>query len=393
MPDRLSRGDQRLLVGAVLVALSMATATIVFAPAAKQRGYGPPTTYSSGPGGALAAYLTLQELHYPVQRWLQSPTALAQIDPARSILVLAEPADAPVRPEQHAVLEFVRHGGRVLFCGYAIKLFFPSASVGMNVPQADEFSPDLPSGFTRGAWRIQMNAGSAWKNLKPNQISLYGNEKPVAVLWKLGEGEILWWAAATPLTNSGLNKQDNLVLFLNAMSASASQPQRQILWDEYFHDGRGSLWSYIARTPVKWGVLQCILLAAAILFTYSRRWGPVLTPRGETRLSPLEFVDTLGGVYRNAKATAVAVGVPYRHLRLALARALALPVNTPDETLAQAASQRIGWDLSHVSGVLSHASDAQTRNQSPVELLPLTQELARYSNRLNVSRQNSSERH
>ncbi len=386
MPGGLSRADRNLLVAAGAVALLMIAGTIAFGPAAQQQSTGIPSTYSSAPDGARAAYLLLQSLHYEVSRWERSPAELANVDP-HAVLILAEPLNSPLRPERAALLDFVRKGGRILFCGPAPELFFEHAGVSVKPLPKHDFSPDLPSPFTRGAWRIQMRTFVSWKKIGPRQAALYGDDTPVVLLWKIGKGQILWWAAAAPLTNQGLKQQDNLVLFLNAVSPIPGEDPRRVYWDEYFHNGGGSLWSYIERTPVKWGLLQGVLIFAAVLFTFSRRWGPILPPRPDSRQSPLEFVDTLGSLYRHAKATQVPASVAYRHLRLELARKLGLPADTPDDTLAEAASQRLGWNRERVAASLSNASEAQHVRLPPKHVLKLARELTRHSNRLIISRQ------
>lgn len=227
-----------------------------------------------------------------------------------------------------------------------------------------------------------MEPRASWRQLGVRQLGLYGGDKPIAISWEMGKGELLWWAAATPLTNAALDQDDNLTLFLDAISAAGNEPERKIYWDEYFHGQRRSLWSYIGSTPVKWGLVQFGIICAAILFTFSRRWGPVIAPRAESRLSPLEFVDTLGALYESAGAASVPAVVGYRHLRLAAAYTLRLPVGITDAELARAASERLGWDAAHFSTTLRKAAEAQSRKSRAQEVLPLAQDMARYAGRL-----------
>lgn len=382
MPGELSRADRRLLVGAGTLAVLMAAATIAFAPA---NGFEStvPSSYDSGSGGARAAFLLLEQLHYPVRRWEESPLRLREADP-HAVLILAEPTELPENSERAALLRFVRNGGRVLFCGERLGRFFAGANVSDPEPGQEwkQFSSDLPSPFTRGARRIRMEPRTWWKQLGVSQLGLYGGDKPVAISWQMGKGELLWWAAATPLTNAAVDQADNLRLFLNAASAAGREPGREIYWDEYFHGQRRSLWSYIGGTPVKWGLVQFGFLCAVVLFTYSRRWGPVIAPRVESRLSPLEFVDTLGALYESAGAASVPAAVGYRHLRLAATQRLKLPAGITDAELARAAGERLGWDAAHFSSTLQKAAEAQSRKHRAGEVLPVAQDMARYTGRL-----------
>jgi hypothetical protein len=219
-----------------------------------------------------------------------------------------------------------------------------------------------------------------WEEPGAPQIALYGDAKgAVVVSWPIGEGEVLWWAGATPLTNAGMRRGSNLRLFLNAVDAASI-----VYWDEYFHGQRTSLWAYTASTPVAWALAQLGLLTVAVLFTFSRRAGPTFSPAPVSRLSPLEFVETLGGLYQRAGATSVAVSVVYRHLRMKLTQQLSMPASAPDGDLATAAGARLGWKTGDLL-------DALARSSSPVaprprQALALIQKLEGYTAQLGIRR-------
>ena len=186
----------------------------------------------------------------------------------------------------------------MLFCGAPIASFFPEAEALAKVsdPEWKEFAPALPSYLSRGANQVVMRPAAYWRDKNPALLRIYGDEKsPAVVSWRIGSGEVLWWAGATPLTNAGIVRAGNLELFLNSMAGPSGEPLT-IYWDEYFHGARGSLWSYIAATPLPWGMLQIALLMLALMFTFSRRSGPIVQPAAVSRLSPLEFVETMGGL-------------------------------------------------------------------------------------------------
>jgi len=384
----LNSTDRKLLLAAAALAIVMAAATVAFAPAGRGSESKVPSSYSSGSAGARAAYLLLQDLHYPVRRWEEPPAGLPPPS-NHSLLILAEPSEKPSSSERASLLKFVRDGGRILFCGDGLPSFFPAASISGSLGGKEwtRFSPDLPSLFSRGARTITMEPKSFWKKLSPRQLALYGDQyAPVVVVWKIGSGELLWWAAPTPLANAGIAQTDNLNLFLNAVSSRSPQTPLEIYWDEYFHGVRGSLWRYIAATPVKWALIQFVLIAAALLFSFSRRWGPIATPRPISRLSPLEFVDTLGGLYQRAGASSVATSVAYRHLRLGLTRRLALPSAVPNAALAHSAAERLGWNIAPLTATLESAAAAQAHNLPPSEALHLVQQIGHYTIRLESKR-------
>jgi hypothetical protein len=397
MPASIDPGDRKLLLigGAILLVL---TAGLAFVGAdSQEEGMSIPSTYSSGSGGARAAYLLLQELHYNVSRWERSSTELPG-DPDDAVLILANPLETPTREQQEALHRFVDEGGQVLFTGPRIKTFFPEAKVDTEIPTPEwkTFSADFPSNYTFGAPKIVLQAGTTWQAPAASQLPLYGDtHSAVVVSWRIGEGRILWWAAATPLTNSGILREGNLNLFLNAMNSPLPRERSavQIYWDEYFHGQRTSLWSYVRKTPVAWGLVQMSALGLLFFFTFGRRSGPVRLPPVVSRLSPLEFVDTLGGLYERAGAEPAVVGFVYQQFRATLSRQLRLSASANDAELADAVEGRLGWQQSGLKPTMARALVAsRARKVAPEEALSLIRELGRYEEQLRLKKKIAKEK-
>jgi len=129
------------------------------------------------------------------------------------------------------------------------------------------------------------------------------------------------------------------------------------------------------------------------VFTFSRRSGPVYIPPRVSRLSPLAFVDTLGGLYERAGAASSAVSVSHLRLRFLLTRQLGLPVDTSDASLARAAEERLGWRDFQQSDLLGRAERAGRESKlQPREALALVQDLERYAARLETRPRPSKEK-
>jgi len=387
MPAGIVASDRKLLLigGGLLIVLFVASA--VLAPPAEELHSEVPSTYSTQSAGAAAAYRLLSKLHYPVSRWESPPTELDAAS-ANILLILAEPNQPPSANERNALADFVQEGGHVLFTGANIRDYFPHADVSsFRVrPGWQSFCPNIPSVLTRGVHRITIQPRAYWGKLAESQLSIYGERgSPAVVSWLLGDGQIIWWAGSTPLTNAGISHDDNLAFFLNAVTNWLPEEPYKIYWDEYFHGERSSLWSYVAKTSLAWGVLQVGVLAAAVLFTFSRRSGPTYVPPEVSRLSPLEFVDTLGGLYERAGAASSAVSISYLRLRYLLARQLGLASNTPDAEFGQAAEQRLGWKEARLGESLRRAEVASREPElRPADALEIVQSLEKFATRLNV---------
>jgi hypothetical protein len=397
MPAPIAAGDRKILLiaGAVLLVLTAGLAFLGGDP--KEQGTPVPSTYSANPGGARAAYMLLQDLHYNVSRWERSPTELPT-DDGDAVLIIAEPLEPPTKKEQEALKGFVEEGGQVVFAGARIKAFFPEARVDEEFPSEEwkTFSADVPSNYTASAPKIVLQTEATWRTPDASQLALYGEtQSPVVVSWRIGDGRVLWWAAATPLTNSGISQKDNLNLFLNAMNfALASQKSAvHIYWDEYFHGERISLWSYVRKTPVTWGLVQIAVLGLIVLFTFSRRSGPTVMPPVVSRLAPLEFVDTLGGLYERAGAEPAVVGFVYQRFRATLSRQLRISSNVGDTELADAVQARLGWKETSLKQTLARALVAsRARKVEPEEALGLVQDLERYEEQLGLKKKIAKEK-
>ena len=380
MQTAIDPADRRLLLIAGGALALLLCAVVLLTPVAGENAGSVPSSYSSGPGGSRAAYLLLQEIGLLVERWEDSPAGLPR-EPSAAVLILADPTSTPNTTERTDLRRFVEEGGTILITGSRASDFFPEARL-LQEPFAAptrSFSSIFPGRFTRGADVIVLRPAALWEGNAGPQVALYGDpEHPAAVSWRVGNGRVLWWAGPEPLTNAGISQEGNLNLLLNAVRGTPNgpAPPQKIYWDEYFHGERRSLWAYMARTPIVWGIAQLAVLGVAIFFTFSRRAGPVVRGPATSRLWPLEFVDTLGALYERAGATPAAVGIVYRNFRAVLTRRLRLPVTIPDVALGQAIDERLGGRHSGLSRTLSLAAAASRGDKiKPSQALALVQEL------------------
>jgi Domain of unknown function (DUF4350) len=381
MPALLDARDLRLLTATgvvMLVLLGLTYATSPPPPA--QQAIEFPSSYSSNWAGAKAAFLLLGQLGYRVERWEQSPENLP-MDAQGSVFVLASPLEAATTAERLAIRRFVTDGGRVVAAGASAAQIVPDADAS-TVPdlsaQAKTYRALLPSPYTRDAPEITMIAPDAWTASAHPWLALYGAaDKVVAVSYKVGKGQVIWWASPSPLSNGSIRDKGNLEFFLDCLGAPADS---HVYWDEYYHGAKASLGSYIASTPLPWAGLQMALAFLAILFTFSRRAGPIRAPAARSRLSPLEFVETLGDLYRSAHASPAAVGVAYRRFRFALTRKIALPAEAKLPDISRAARERFGWQEEPLLDTLARSERAmRSIRLDDREALDLVRRLHDYS--------------
>ena len=391
MPSGLDRTDRTILTGAAILLVVLAVATALLKPSGQQGRAGYPSSYSTQWDGAKAAYLLLQELGYDVERWNESPLALGE-DAEDQVLVLANPLQPPTPEETAALRRFLESGGQILATGGTAATLLPDAQEFFENDAAEEvaFTALIPSPLTAGAKKISMTPPFGWRPNRVNQIVVYGNKDTAAVVtYAVGKGRVIWWGSPSPLTNRGLNESGNLALFLNCLGG----PDKEILWDEYFHGARGDFWSYIGKTPLPWVCVQLGLGLLLIFMTYSRRYGTIRMPGKISRLSPLEFVDTLGSLYRTAHAGSAAVRVAYQRFRFQLTRQLGLASNAPAAEMAKAASQTLGWEeVPLLGGLLRAERGARSIDLKDAEALEIVKELDDYAMRLETRRKPEEKR-
>ncbi len=392
MPVSLDPADRRILIlfgGLLLVVLAIGA--FVF-PSNSAKGPSFPTTRSSASEGAKAAYLLLTDLGYTVERWAVPPTELPQ--PASdTLLILAEPLLPASAEEISALNRFVNSGGRVLAIGQQAAKMVPQGGllkVEANEAEWKIYRAVAPSPLTRGADEILMAPGTRWEMKRFGHLAVYAEGSQAAVVtYRVGKGRIIWWAAPTPLTNAGITLSGNLQLFLNSVG-----PVRgvRVLWDEYYHGERGTLRSYLQKTPVPLAFAQLGVLALALLLTFARRSGPVRPPQVAARLSPLEFVETLGDLYHRGHAGAAAASISVQHFRALLTRRLGLPAGAPIAQLHQAARDRLGWTEPGFYEALQAAERATRQSDiSDEDALRVVQSLEHYAELLQIKRRANKE--
>ena len=375
------RDRKIIFAGAIVLAALIVLA--LFVPNDQPEESGVPSSYSAGSGGAKAAYTLLEQEGYEISRWTDVPQMLPE-EPAGTTLVLAVPTDAPTETERAAIANFARKGGHVLAVGPSALAIFSDLDKTLSPTSTANtrrrYRALLPGRNARAVPEITMAAGRTWQ-ASPGQLPLYGNDSNSAVVVTIpyGKGDIVWWASATPLTNSGLREAGNIELLLN----SVGEPGTRVLWDEYLHGLQQGVGHLLAQTPLPWALVQCGIVLLAAMLTLSRRSGPIHDPVEPPRLSPLEYAETLGGLYRRAKASEVAVQVALERFRMLAGRKLGLRAEMTRESLYAALQSRCQFNDVEFVGVLRECeavrSDPKLDRHTA---LKLTRALHDYSVRL-----------
>jgi hypothetical protein len=277
------------------------------------------------------------------------------------LLILASPEFPGTTSERKdGVKKFLDSGGTVLASGYTSSVFLPVDDAmpsweGQFKKSWETFSAQAPNEITRAAPELVMSSRGSWYDLPAGGIPLYGKDRSVVALeYPSGKGRVIWLASSSPLSNAGLKVEAN-VKFLAAVLASV-KPQK-ILWYEYAPSGRSSF--HFGGPATVAIAAQSALLFMFALWSFARRSGPVRPAAQVSRLSPLEFVDALGGLYRQRRAGQTAVETAYRKFRAAANRKLGTPRNADTAQLARSIAARSGQPEGEITPVLQACESAR----------------------------------
>lgn len=382
MQIKLEKSDRRLLLVTGIIVASLVVVLALLSNTDQDTGI--PTTYSATSTGAKAAYLYLKEQGYDVERWEDPPDDLPK-DAENTVLVLASPGGAPTSMDKSALEMYLSRGGKILATGYSCSWFLPKTNIVIDfLPGAvwKDYEPLIISPLAR-AGTIKMSPAAHWGDPEPGYVVHYAESgKGIVVSYRVGNGEVIWWAANQPLSNAGISQAGNLTLLLNSLGGSKSA---RILWDEYFHSAHfsrtGSLW----LAPLKFGFWQCLVVFAALVLTFGRHNAPIRHPHEPSRLSPLEFVHTLGNLYRRAGSTRTALEVPYNRFRALLIKRLGLRNDVSSAELLEAARKKFGYrdpDFDEtVRQILNALNDPDIKETRALELV---QKLNRHTRNLKL---------
>jgi Domain of unknown function (DUF4350) len=356
MPARVGTSDLTILIASGVAMAALTIVSVLLAPADSSPQV-PGSSYSTEPDGVKAAYLVIKDLGHDVWRSFEPITSLRST-PAASALVLSNPRLRPSQGDRQALESFVRAGGIVIAFGLAAEAFLPGVTPNPHRRRdapVEVFRAALPGRLTHHTRELSAHR-TPLPALDPSYVTVYGDgDNPAVVTARFGEGQVIWCFDETLLQNEGITRGMNINFIANAVGAAGA---RTIAWDEYYHGARRSFWSYVAGTPLVWGVAQSGVIALTLLAGVSRRRGPLRPRPIEPRTSPLEFVDTMASLYERAGDARSAVQSTRDRLRRRLAMISGLPISSSDEQLAAIGAPRIGLDAERLRAALAAGADA-----------------------------------
>ncbi len=384
--------DRRIvlwLAGGVLLLIVLVS---VFAPATRDDDPRP-TTYNSGTHGAKAAFLLLADLGYSVLRSNEDVVAaLEQADAQHTTYILAEPnapGEESQKREYESLHRFLDRGGRVLATGFAGAHFLPGGRTGEVTQMLNGLCNTTTEGHSAytAVGSVATYDDSPWNAADPlvRVDHRCGNDAVVVHRSFPNGGEMVWWSTAEPFSNRGLAQDSSLHLLLTAIGPSAG---RRVVFDEFYHGAQGSPSDYLKGLPLRSLAVQVALLFGLLVFSFSRRSGPVRDPTPAVRTSPIEFARNMGALYERAGATQPATEAARRRLLHFLAASCGLPADVLRGSaggIASLVQGRFGLDATTLQAALEQAEGARYDRLRPREALLVVRNLDRERERLQAA--------
>jgi hypothetical protein len=418
MSRRKLAADQKLILWLIGVMAVLILGIIVLQP--KQEAENEtPASDNAGPLGVKAAYLTLEGLGHPVSRWQQSLAELngsmSDAQAARTTLVLLEPKydateEADLRKE---LSRFIGRGGHLLITGGLGARMLGAATGSPELLQA--LCHTVPQGESalartgkmeitdRGGWKVddKAKAGLLAENATVQVAQQCGRDTVVVEL-KAGAGRAVWWTAETPMTNAELKRDPGLKLLLASVDGdqySGDGAPRSIVFDEAMHQATRTKWTVTKGLPILWVSLQTAALCLLLLFSFSRRRGPIRTAVELPRSSPVEFATSMGDLYEKGEATSAVTEAARRRLLRALVQGAGLASETvaagPD-AIQEALVHRLGINArplaEDIAEHLREANEAREAKVSAKSALKLAQAFSEDVERLSAAIMPAAER-
>ncbi|HEY1161428.1 MAG TPA: DUF4350 domain-containing protein [Terracidiphilus sp.] len=310
----LDASDRRLLLWCVGIALALAVLTGFLLPNGNSNSNPLPSTYFSGQHGARAAYETLLRSNYPIERWERPLAELAATAGPETVVIFAEPYTRE-GSDIKAVRQILERGGRVLSTGFWGGFILPGEA--SDTPQEFSFAAcELePEGLDAlaGSGEVWMVPEATWAAANPaHRVEYSCAGQPAVVEYDWAKGHVVWWASSTPLENGSLARAHDLDLLLNSLGP---RDGHRFYWDESLHGEIRSTWTYAAGPALTILQIGLPVLGLLVVLSFSRRSGPVRDLPSPARASPIEFLEALGSLYRNAGAASTVVAIAWERFR------------------------------------------------------------------------------
>jgi hypothetical protein len=308
--------------------LALVALAVVFGRAPDLRGHG--TSYDASSRGFRAAYLILEELHYPVSRSRRPSEGSV-----RFVLVPKPSAKAA-----EALKDWVSRGGVVVLADEDGE-FARHMGISLAVRQIDIATLEEPASGPGIARLAGGKTFVTWSD-RPGRVWARAGNQPFVTVHRLGRGEV--WLLNRPqcFRNQLIGHGDNALVLCRLADEVLRERPGQLAFDEYVHGMRESpgVTELLLTPPTLWVTLEGLLLLGLLLWHFVPRFGTLRPVPPARRRSKEEFLDAMASLLERKGDYADAYRSARNDLSRTLERDLGLPAGTPPAVLAREAGRR-----------------------------------------------------
>jgi len=267
------------------------------------------SVYSEGRNGLAKAAWLLEQLGWqtvaltrPIQQ-TRHHGLLIMVEPQEQANMLGLPIYLSAS-ESKSLLNWVAAGNTLLYCGRNTSRLHTDLGVAV-VGKVDKKSPILHraqpafGGFTQQINDMEVE-GRLTLGSRRGLPLWWLDEQPAALLFKHGQGRVLFVADPSLLTHRGLVRQDNVMFLCNV--ARLCSINGVVYFDEYHHGIRASsgYWSYLRFHGHHWLVLQLLIVFGIGVWAIAVRLGPAKATPLTSRADGVDYASAVARIYQQA---------------------------------------------------------------------------------------------
>ena len=323
-----------------------------------------PSSYNPVGNGSMAFFETLQDLHWPVERW-REPLSRLDSHGKDNVLIITRSriGSPPVSfsdQENSLLVDWVKHGNTLVLLG-ALADWDDTREllrgVGFVVPDKTPSVSDLWQAFETPSEQnveLQPSAGAGVNGtlvqpktsplpylLPPGGRVVYEEKgNPYVATVPLGAGRVICGTSDRLLSNAYLGQGDNLAIVLSLLMPKG-EPPRHLFFEESHH-GFSAVYAMVRlldEPGVRFGGMLALLGALAFFASSLVRFGPVIPLHRAGGRSTLEFVDSIADLYLRADLRNDTMKYLFTETHQQVLQRLNLPPTAPHELIASRLEQ------------------------------------------------------
>jgi hypothetical protein len=323
-----------------------------------------PSSFNPVGAGSMAFFDTLQDLHWPVERWRDPLSRLSQYDKGNVLIVTRSKVGSPpvlfTDQETDLLLDWTRQGNTLVLLGamadgddtrnllreigFGLPDKAPTVNdlwqvFGAQSDEAIELPPAAGSGLT-GTLVLPKSAPLPPLTPVGTQVLYQDDGNAYLVKTPLGAGQIIYGASDRLLSTGWLGRGNNLAIVLALLSPNGRPPQH--LFFEESHHGFSAVYAMarlLEQPGVRFAGMLALLGTLAFFASSLVRFGPILPLQPPQGRSTLEFVDSMADLYLRADLRNETMRFLFAETHQQLIKRLNLPPTASQDVIASRLEQ------------------------------------------------------